>query len=47
MTIKKTIKKAVKKVVKAPLNLIKKQWDKNQAFRNKNATYEQYKQNWK
>lgn len=35
------------KAVKAPVKIIKKKWAANQAFKNKNATYEQYKSNWK
>lgn len=36
---------AVKKVVGAPVKLVKKQWNKNQAFRNKNSTKEKFEQN--
>lgn len=33
------------KAVKAPAKLLKKKWDVNQAYRNKNSTYEKYMQN--
>lgn len=33
------------KAAKAPAKLLKKKWDANQSFRNKNSTYEKYMQN--
>ena len=36
---------AVIKGVKAPVKSIKKSWDVNQAFRNKNSTAEKFRQN--
>lgn len=35
----------VKNIVSAPGKFIKKQWEKNEAFRNKNSTIEKYRQN--
>ena len=34
-----------KKIATMPGRVIKKQWDKNQAFRNKNSTREKFEQN--
>ena len=39
------IKKTVKNVVNAPGKILKKQWNKNQAFRNKNSTEQKFRQN--
>lgn len=44
----KKVKKVVKAVASVPKNavkLFKKQWNKNQAYRNKNSTYDKFKQN--
>jgi hypothetical protein len=34
-----------KKIVTAPLKVVKKQWNKNQSFRNKNSTRAKFEQN--
>jgi len=42
---KKRLTNTVKKVITAPARLVKKQWNKNQAFRNKNSTKAKFEQN--